>query len=89
VSEGEVLIGKYFHARAVGSDSFSRYPADPIKPGEWNRAVLQVGDGRNTLSLNGKKVASRRGDPPPAGPVTIRGAVGLELRNIFIRGIKP
>jgi hypothetical protein len=89
VKVGEVFIGKYFQVRAFGTDSLSRYPADNVKPGEWNRVALRIGDGWNTLSLNSKKVASQKGTPPPAGPVTFRSAEGLELRNIFIREIKP
>jgi hypothetical protein len=86
VKGGEVFFGKNYTKEA---DTGSRYPADAVKPGEWNRTVVRVGAGEWDLSINGKKVGSIKGDPPNAGPVAFWGAEGLELRTIFIRELNP
>ena len=86
VKGGEVFFGKNYTKNA---DTGSRYPADAVKPGQWNRTVVRVGGGEWGLSINGQQVGSIKGDPPTAGPVTFRSAEGLELRNIFIRELKP
>jgi hypothetical protein len=86
VKGGEVFFGKNYTKDA---DTGSRYPADAVKPGQWNRTLVRVGGGEWALSINGKPVGSIKGDPPTPGPVAFRNAAGLELRNIFIREIKP
>jgi hypothetical protein len=86
----DVFVGRVFRAGGgLESDSGSRFSADPVKLGSWNRAVIRIGDGSCTLTINGKPVASVKGNAPPAGPITFRSAEGLELRSIFVREIKP
>jgi hypothetical protein len=88
---GHLKNGEFFFGRnyTKDADTGMRVTADAAKPGEWNRATVRIGGGRYTLLVNGKEVASIKGDMPPAGPVTFRSAEGLELRNIYIRELKP
>jgi hypothetical protein len=85
----DLFVGKKFRAGMLESESGSAFATDGIKPGAWNRMIIRIADGRETITINGKEILARKGNAPPAGPISFRQAEGLELRSIFVREIKP
>jgi Domain of Unknown Function (DUF1080) len=88
MKEGELVVGRIFRAAGAETETASNFPGDPVKLGEWNRTVIRISDGMCAVTINGQQT-SVKGKAPPAGPITVRSAEGLELRSIFIRQIEP
>jgi hypothetical protein len=89
IKGNSLQMGHHFRAAAAETESEKTFPADGVKAGAWNRTVIRIADGNQTVSLNGKELVTAKGNASPAGPITFQNAEGLELRTIFIREIKP
>jgi hypothetical protein len=84
--EGKVQIGI-----AVGTQvTAENVETKAIKPGSWNRVVLHLDGKAATVRINGEVVGTVKVDKaPPAGPVFFHPTEGLEIMNVFARGLKP
>lgn len=84
--DGTAQVGLAAGATAAAGEKAA---AKGLKPGQWNRVVLTF-DGKTVSAIvNGVSVGKVETDQsPPASPVLLHAADGLELRNIYLREIK-